>query len=126
MVRMNPIQSVAGRQEGRLDLLLERDGAATRPVRCAVQPPLQLSRARYDDPARPHDPAFTLVHLGGILAGDHYDLRSALGAGAGARVTTAAATQVYRMPQGEATQTIQLDLGADSWLEWLPEPTILF
>jgi urease accessory protein len=125
---MNPIQSAGrfGRQEGRLDLLFERTGAITRPVRCAVQPPLQLSRARYDDPARPDEPALTLVHLGGILAGDHYDLRIALGAGAGARVTTAAATQVYRMPKGEATQAIQLQLGAGSRLEWLPEPTILF
>jgi urease accessory protein len=125
---MNPIQSAAmsGRQEGQLDLLLERAGAITRPVRCAVQPPLQLSRARYDDPARPDEPALTLVHLGGILAGDHYDLRIALSDGAGARVTTAAATQVYRMPQGEATQAIQLQLGSGSRLEWLPEPTILF
>jgi urease accessory protein len=117
---------LSGRQQGRLDLLLERDGALTRPVRCAVQPPLQLSRARYDDPARPHEPALTLVHLGGILAGDQYDLRIALGEGAGARVTTAAATQVYRMPQGQATQAIALQLGAGSRLEWLPEPTILF
>jgi urease accessory protein len=126
MVRMNPIQSVAGRQEGRLDLLLERDGSVTRPVRCAVQPPLQLSRARYDNPAWPDEPALTLVHLGGILAGDHYDLRIRLGDHAGARVTTAAATQVYRMPQGQATQAIQLQLGAGSRFEWLPEPTILF
>jgi urease accessory protein len=117
---------MSGRQEGRLDLLLERDAALTRPVRCAVQPPLQLSRARYDNPAQPHEPALTLVHLGGILAGDRYDLRIALGEGAGARLTTAAATQVYRMPQGEATQAIQLQLGAGSRLEWLPEPTILF
>jgi len=91
----NPALSadISRRQEGRLDLLLERAGTTTRPVRCAVQPPLQLSRARYDHPARPDEPALTLVHLGGILAGDHYDLRIALGDGAGARVTTAAATQ---------------------------------
>jgi len=124
----NPALSadISRRQEGRLDLLLERAGTTTRPVRCAVQPPLQLSRARYDHPARPDEPALTLVHLGGILAGDHYDLRIALGAGAGARVTTAAATQVYRMPHGEATQAIQIQLGAGSRLEWLPEPTMLF
>jgi urease accessory protein len=118
--------SLPGRQEGRLDLLLECAGGLTRPARCTVQPPLQLSRARYDDPARPHEPALTLVHLGGILAGDRYDLRIALGEQAGARITTAAATQVYRMPQGQATQDIQIQLGAGSRLEWLPEPTILF
>jgi len=125
---MKPIQSapVSRRQEGRLDLLLERAGAITRPVRCAVQPPLQLSRARYDDQARPDQPALTLVHLGGILAGDRYDLHIALGDGARARITTAAATQVYRMPQGEATQDIRIELGPGSRLEWLPEPTILF
>ena len=106
--------------------MLERADATTRPVRCAVQPPLQLSRARYDDPTRPDQPALTLVHLGGILAGDHYDLRIALGDSAAARITTAAATQVYRMPQGQAAQDIQLDLGPGSRLEWLPEPTILF
>ena len=121
-----PQLTISGRQEGRLDLVLERSGALTRPARCAVQPPLQLSHARYDDPARPDQPALTLVHLGGILAGDRYDLRVALGAGAGARLTTAAATQVYRMPQGEATQDIQLTLGPNSQLAWLPEPTILF
>jgi urease accessory protein len=125
---MNPTQpaAISGRQEGRLDLLLERDGLVTRPVRCAVQPPLQLSRARYDDSALPNEPALTLVHLGGILAGDRYDLRIELGDRAGARVTTAAATQVYRMPQGEATQAIQIQLGAGSQLDWLPEATILF
>jgi urease accessory protein len=109
-----------------LDLLLECDGALTRPVRCAVQPPLQLSRVRYDRPERPNEPALTLIHLGGILAGDHYDLRIVLGKGASARMTAAAATQVYRMPHGEATQAIQLQLGAGSRFEWLPEPTILF
>jgi urease accessory protein len=118
--------SLPGRQEGRLDLLLERAGELTRPARCSVQPPLQLSRVRYDDPARPQEPALTLVHLGGILAGDHYDLRIRLGEQAGARITTAAATQVYRMPQGQATQAIEIRLGAGSQLEWLPEPTILF
>jgi urease accessory protein len=114
------------RQEGRLDLLLECSGATTRPVRCLVRPPLQLSRARYEDAARPEQIALTLIHLGGILAGDSYDLRVALGVGASARMTTAAATQVYRMPHGEATQHIQLELGTGSRLEWLPEPTILF
>ena len=91
----------------------------------AVQPPLQLSRARYDNPARPEQVSLTLIHLGGILSGDRYDLNVTLGAAASARITTAAATQVYRMPAGEATQALHLCLGPDSRLEWLPEPTIL-
>jgi len=39
--------------EGRPSVTIEDIRAVTRPVRCAVQPPLQLSRARYDNPARP-------------------------------------------------------------------------
>jgi urease accessory protein len=118
--------AISVRQEGKLDLLLERVGATTRPARCLVQPPLQLSRARYDDAGRPEQVALTLVHLGGILAGDRYDVHVGLGDGASGRVTTAAATQVYRMPSGEATQDIRLELGEHSRLDWLPEPTILF
>jgi urease accessory protein len=120
------IASTRAPQHSRLDLLLERVGGITRPARCAAQPPLQLSRARYDDGARPDQVTLTLLHLGGVLAGDRYDLRVALGAGAAARVITAAAAQVYRMPHEQAAQRIQLELGPHSRLEWLPEPTILF
>jgi urease accessory protein len=115
-----------GRQTGRLDLALERVGAATRPLRAAVQPPLQLSRARYDIARQPATAAFTLVHLGGILENDRYELHVAVGQDAAAQVTTAAATQVYRMPHGEARQEIRLRLAAGSRLAWLPEPLILF
>src|SRR5690349_17358177 len=114
------------RQEGRLDLRLERSGGVTRPLRCMARPPLQLSRVRYDDPARPDLAALTLVHLGGILAGDRYELEVELGAGAAARITTAAATQVYRMPRDDASQGICLRLEPGSHLAWLPEPLILF
>lgn len=111
---------------GTLDLLLERVGEHTRPVRCLAAPPLQLSRARYDDPARPADLALTLVHLGGVLQGDRYGLQVELGPDAGATIGTAAATQVYRMPQGEASQELWLRLAPGSRLSWLPEPLILF
>jgi urease accessory protein len=115
-----------GRQAGRLDLLLERVGASTRPSRAEARPPLQLSRVRYDIAGQPETAAFTLVHLGGILAGDRYDLCVAVGPHASAHVTTAAATQVYRMPHGEARQDVTLRLAAGGRLAWLPEPLILF
>jgi urease accessory protein len=115
--------NVAG---GTIDLLLERVGERTRPVRCLAAPPLQLSRARYDDPARQGDLSLTLVHLGGVLQGDRYALRVELGPDAGAAVGTAAATQVYRMPQGEASQELEMRLAPGSRLSWLPEPLILF
>jgi urease accessory protein len=99
---------------------------STRPRRAEVRPPLQLSRARYDLAGRPATVALTLIHLGGILDGDRYDLSVQLGQGASARITTAAATQVYRMPLGDARPDITLRLAAGSRLAWLPEPLILF
>lgn len=120
-----PTTHRSGRQAGRLDLALELIDGGTRAIRSAVQPPLQLSRARYSA-QQPREIAFTLVHLGGILSNDTYSLSVALGAGAQANITTAAATQVYRMPHGTARQDIALDLAPGSRLDWLPEPLILF
>jgi len=115
-----------GRQAGRIELALQRVGAPTQPIRSAARPPLQLSRARYDVEGQPGTVAFTLMHLGGILERDRYDLDITLGPEAAARITTAAATQVYRMPHGEASQDITLRLAAGSCLAWLPEPLILY
>jgi urease accessory protein len=107
-------------------MALCRDVDITRPRRCLAVPPLQLSRVRFDNPARPGQAALTLLHLGGILAGDHYRLQIELEPGADAQIVGAAATQVYRMPAGEATQTLDIRLEANSRLIWTPEPLILF
>lgn len=118
------------RPAGLLDLDLHAIDGRTRPVRCQTQPPLQLSRVRYDDVAHPDRAVFTLIHLGGILAGDRYELRVRLGESASALVGTAAATQVYQHPphsqQAEATQSLMLHLAPNSRLIWQPEPLILF
>jgi urease accessory protein len=115
----------APRPAGRLDLVLDRIGGITRPRRSFAHPPIQLSRARYDQ-RRPEVAGFTLLHLGGVLAGDRSDLCVELGAGAAAHVRMAAATQVYRMPDGDAAHTLELRLGPGSRLDWLAEPVILF
>ncbi|HEX5690260.1 MAG TPA: urease accessory protein UreD [Roseiflexaceae bacterium] len=116
----------SGRQSGALDLLLERAGATTQPTRALARPPLQLSRARYDVDGEPGTAAFTLVHLGGVLENDRYDIQVELGPNAAAQITTAAATQVLRMPHGDARQDTLLSLAPGSRLHWLPEPVILF
>jgi urease accessory protein len=122
-----PQSAVAGRDVSLLDLRLERDPAGvTRPARCLAHAPLQLSRVRYDDPAQPETAVLTLLHLGGVLAGDRAALRVALGAGASTRVRMAAATQVLSMPRGDAAHTLDIDLAPGSRLEWLAEPLILF
>lgn len=110
----------------RLELELACDGARTRPRRALAQPPLQISRARYDDPADPARLCLTLVHLGGVLAGDRYELAVELGPGARATVVAAAATQIYTMPAGEACQRTAIRCAPGAALRWLPGPQILF
>jgi urease accessory protein len=112
--------------DGQLDLLLAPGGGATRLHRNLAVPPIQLSRLRYDDPARPGRAHLTMVHLGGILSGDRSRIHVELGDGAEACIVGAAATQVYRMPAGEAMQEVRLCLGRGSRLLWLPQPLILF
>ncbi|MEN9938715.1 MAG: urease accessory protein UreD [Chloroflexota bacterium] len=110
-----------------LELLLERDaGGVTRPLRCLAQPPVQLSRVRYDDPARPDTACMTLLHLGGVLEGDRLEMRVRLGTGASGRVVMAAATQVLTMPAGDAAHALDIRLAAGSELLWQAEPLILF
>ena len=110
----------------RLDLALEDLAGITRPVRALAQPPLQLSRVRYDTPENPAQANFTLLHLGGVLAGDQNQLTVALGERAEAQIIGAAATQIYTMPQASASQHLTLRLAAGSRLAWLAAPMILF
>jgi urease accessory protein len=116
----------AASRDGRLELELACLGNITRAQRCLAQPPLQLSRVRYDDPRQPGTATFTLLHLGGVLAGDRAVMKVTLGAGASAQISLAAATQVYQMPHGDAQHTLDLRLGAGSTLTWLAQPLILF
>ncbi len=114
-------------QHATLDLLygLTADGA-TVARRSLAAPPLQLSRLRRDDPADPARACHTLMQLGGVLAGDSATLDVVLEADARASVTAAAATQVYRMPQGAARWDLTIRLGERAELAWLMQPTILF
>jgi urease accessory protein len=113
-------------QIGRLGLELVCDGGHTRPRRALATPPLQLSRARYDDPAAPGRLHLTLIHLGGVLAGDQYELSVSMAAGAEAVVTAAAATQIYTMSSGAAQQQTVIRTAPGASLCWLPGPQVLF
>jgi len=115
-----------GEQHAALELALACDGKRTRPQRALATPPLQLSRARYDDPADSTRLSMTLIHLGGVLAGDQYDLTVDVGMGAKAVVAAAAATQIYSMPQGSAEQRTTIRAAAGASLHWLPGAQLLF
>jgi len=91
------------------------------------------------DPCRalfPHaerDDVFQAVMLttsGGLAGGDRVAVKLSAGPGARALVTTQAAEKIYRArarASEEATDfRVDLAVGADAWLEWLPQETILF
>ncbi len=113
-------------QHARLDLALIANGARTRPARALATPPLQISRARYDNPANSAELALTLTQLGGVLAGDCYDLNVEVSAAAQATITAAAATQIYTMPSGAAQQQVRICVAPDAELTWHTAPQILF
>lgn len=97
--------------------------------------PGQLRVERQDPPwkvvrAFPQENGSLLTHLhnvsGGILAGDRLALRIEVAAGARAQVTTTGATRLYRHRPGSADsqQVIEIDVGEDALLEYLPDPII--
>ena len=63
---------------------------------------------------------------GGIFERDRLALTIQAESGCMAHVTTSASTIVHSMPKGEATQSVTLIADRDSWIEYLPDPMILF
>ena len=89
----------------------------------------QVSPARllfpHPDPQEPFTAALVLTS-GGLVGGDRLDVRLRTGAGAEGRVVAQAAEKVYRSISGDARVRVRLRADRDSWLEWLPQETILF
>jgi len=89
--------------------------------------PFHICRAQYMDT----EPAgMATVYLqssaGGIFANDNLSTRLHALKGARAHVTTQASTVVHRMDHGDACQTVDIRVEDDGFLEYLPDPMILF
>lgn len=64
---------------------------------------------------------------GGLASGDRLDLSLSLAPRVTAIATTQTAERAYRADGGPAAQVaVQMSVGADGWLDWLPQETILF
>ncbi len=61
---------------------------------------------------------------GGVLHGDRQRTDLRFGPGTAAHVTTQAHTKLYRMDHGYAAATINLNVAADAYVEYLPDPVI--
>ena len=87
--------------------------------------PLYVQRALYYDesiPSMAH--LFVLSPSGGVLQGDRYRTDIELKNGAISHITTQGATRIYKMNSNYATQMINLNVGKDCYLEFLPEQLI--
>jgi urease accessory protein len=63
---------------------------------------------------------------GGIVGGDRIALRIEAGDNSVATFTTQAAEKIYRSAGADSRIAIELTVGMDSLLEWMPQETILF
>jgi urease accessory protein len=70
---------------------------------------------------------FVVNPTGGLLGGDHNDIRISVGPGARALVLTQSATRVHPSVTGAAaTQTVQLSVSSGGRLEYYPERVLPF
>jgi len=89
--------------------------------------PFHVCRVQYQDRDRPGLATLYLQSCsGGIYEDDRLDLDISLGKHAEAHVSTQSATVVHSMPSGNASQSVHIQCAPGSYLEYLPDPQILF
>jgi urease accessory protein len=111
---------------GTLELAFDNSGAAgaTRLAHLHQAAPL---RALFPETCRMDLPVVALTATcGGFTGGDQMSTSIAMGAGTKAMAIAQAAEKLYRSTGSETQIEIALDVEAGSWLEWLPQETILF
>jgi urease accessory protein len=75
----------------------------------------------------PEVPVAVLVNTaGGLVGGDHLEVRAVASEGSAAMVTSQAAEKVYRSAGPDCLIDVGITVGPSAWLEWLPQETILF
>jgi urease accessory protein len=86
--------------------------------------PLKVQRPFYPEP----DLCQTvLLHsAGGMVGGDRLSYQIDLAPASRALITTAAATKIYRSQGAISHQQVEIKIGANASLEWLPQETIIF
>ncbi|MDX2231168.1 MAG: urease accessory protein UreD [Leptolyngbyaceae cyanobacterium bins.349] len=90
-----------------------------------VKAPLKVQRPFFPEGAGVCH-SVILHTAGGVVGGDRLLLNLDLQADAQALITTAAAAKIYRSNGQAAQQCLQVRLGANACLEWLPQETIVF
>jgi len=112
---------------GFLKLTLESDSQRNKTIitEQLSRVPLYVQKALYyDETIPPMAHLFILSPSGGVLQGDRYRTDIELKNGAISHITTQGATRLYKMNSNYATQMINLNVGKNCYLEFLPEQLI--
>ena len=112
---------------GFLKLILEHDSQRSKTIvtEQRTQVPLYVQKAlHYDETVPSMAHIFILSPSGGVLQGDRYRTDIELKNKAISHITTQGATRIYKMNSNYATQMINLKVGKDCYLEFLPEQLI--
>ncbi len=110
--------------QGHIDLLFQSEGEKTILRRSYAHAPLKIQRPFYPELNICH--TVILHSAGGMVGGDRLSYKIDLAPTSQALITTAAAAKIYRSNGAFAQQQININLGADAYLEWLPQDTIIF
>ncbi len=113
-----------GEVHGVANLRFRRLDGRTRLADLDQRAPLRVLFPRSADAGVPTGVVVTTT--GGLVGGDRLDLAIAVDDGAAAVVTAQAAEKVYRSLGADCRVRVRLTAGPGSWLEWLPQETILF
>ena len=113
------------RCHGAAELRFVRSGAgSTQVARLYQRTPCRVLFPR----SEPEEPlgVVLLTTSGGITGGDRLDIAVEAGEGARVAATTQAAEKIYRASGRDARIDVAVRAAAGSWVEWLPQETILF
>ena len=123
--RDEPQQLPAGApgKDGFLRLGFEhRDGRSVL-SELAHRAPLLAQQALYYDEGMPELPHVMMIcTAGGVLQGDRYAVEIIVAENAEAHVTTQSATKIQEMDANFAAQMLDIVLGENAYLEYLPDP----
>lgn len=113
---------------GRLDLGFAADADGRTYLRHQYAGyPFHVCRVQFQDPALP-DLATLYIQSssGGVYEDDQLALAISAGEAAQVHLTTQAATIVHSMPRGRAEQRARVECERGSYVEYLPDPQVLF
>ncbi len=117
----------AAGEKGLARIELARIGGKTVIRRLRTTVPFLVQKALYPDsglPGMAH--VYLMSSAGGILQGDRMEIDIVAGNGTASRVTTQAATKIYKMDRGYAAQSVAISARDASYLEFMPYQIIPF